>query len=278
MVLSPSDSTNKMKFGIVVAKDIQKAKDLSQKVEKFLRAGGHEISRTDLQGCQLVITLGGDGTLIHAACEYIELNVPFVGINVGTLGFLTAAEAGDWKEALTKITKGKYFVSERMTLEAEVIEKGKTEKGNFRAVNEMVVKGMYRVIDLDINVDDQKFLSISGDGVIVATQTGSTAYSLSSGGPIVDPEVDCFLMTPINAHGLPIPSVVISPEDVVAIGIAGGEDVSLIVDGQEHTKVLKGQTIRVLRGKYRVKFAYFDKHYFLKALNAKFGLASRLVG
>ena len=134
---------------------------------------------------------------------------------------------------------------------------------------------MYRVVDLDIHVDGQKFLSIVGDGVIIATQTGSTAYSLSAGGPIVDPAVDCFLITPINAVGLPIPSIALSGNDVLDIKIKDGDDISLVVDGQEHMKISQSQSIKVERGKYRVKLVYLDKHHFLKALNAKFGLALR---
>ena len=244
-----------------------------------MESKGHTVSTERLVGSEVILTIGGDGTLIHAACEHIELNVPFFGLNAGTLGFLTAVEASDWKPSVEKIIKGEYFVSERITLEAE-LETGnwKLETGNnYRAVNEIVIKGMYRVIDLEIVVNDQKFLNISGDGVIISTQTGSTAYSLSAGGPIVDPEVDCLLITPVNAVGLPIPSVVLSPEDKLEIKVLDGDDISLIVDGQKHTKVLKSQRVKVSRGKYRVKFGYFDKHHFLKSLNAKFGLGGRRI-
>lgn len=280
-----------MKFGIVAAEDNRKAKELGQEIAKYLKGKNREVLEEKLHGAEVVLVLGGDGTLIHKACENVELNVPFVGINLGTLGFLTSAEPDDWKEAVEKLAKGEYFVSERMTLEARIVTSyqrpetsgRKSLKTNdrqlettFRALNEVVVKGIYRVVDLDILVNEQKFISISGDGVIVSTQTGSTAYSLSAGGPIVDPEVDCFLITPINAHGLPIPSIALSPEDMVDVVVTSGDDVSLVIDGQEHTKVGEGQRVRVSKGKYRVKFAYFDKHHFLKALNAKFGLASRL--
>ena len=277
-----------MRFGIITAKDNKKAQEISEKIEKYIDGKKHEVV-SDLARCGLVLTLGGDGTLIHAASEYADLGIPFFGINVGTLGFLTAVEVDEWQRAVDKIIEGKYFVSERMTLEASIesdskfqiplrLRSGSSTNSKFRALNEIVVKGMYRVVDLDIHVDSQKFLSIVGDGVIIATQTGSTAYSLSAGGPIVDPEIDCFLVTPVNAHGLPIPSVALSPNNTVEIKIKEGDDVSLIIDGQEHTKVSMGQVIRVSKGKHRVKFAYFDKHHFLKALNAKFGLASRLVG
>ncbi len=268
-----------MKFGIISSKDIKKAQELSQKVKVFLGEKNQEVV-DDLSQAEMIVTLGGDGTLLHSACEHIGFGVPFVGINVGTLGFLTAAEADEWQEAMGKIIDGKYFVSERMTIEASIEANSKLQIPNskFRALNEIVVKGMYRVVNLEIRVNGQKFLNTSGDGVIVATQTGSTAYSLSAGGPIVDPEVDSLLITPVNAHGLPIPSVVLSPNDEILIKVVEGNDVSLIIDGQEHEEVKMGDEIIILRGKHRVKLAYLEKDQFLKSLNAKFGLASRLAG
>ena len=134
------------------------------------------------------------------------------------------------------------------------------------------------MIELEIRINGERLLKISGDGVIISTQTGSTAYSLSSGGPIVDPGLDCLLMTPINPIGLPIPSVVISPNDEVLVKLVKGDDVSLIIDGQEHTKLKKGEIVKFTKGKFNVKFGYFDKHHFLKSLNAKFGLSGRVVG
>ena len=260
-----------MKLGIISAKDNRKAEELSQKISNYLKEKGHEIlSGSELKGSEAIFVVGGDGTLLHSACANVELDVPFIGINRGTLGFLTAVEGGDWQKIVEKVLSGNLAVSEGMTIEAELNGK------NYRAINEIVVKSAYRVVKLEIIVNDQKFLSISGDGVIVSTQMGSTAYSLSSGGPIVDHEIDSMLITPISAHGLPIPSVVISPKDRVTIKILEGNDVSLVIDGQDHTKVEKGQNIRVSQGKYRVKFGYLDKHHFLKALNVKFGLASRL--
>jgi len=260
-----------MKFGIVVAKDSKKAEELAAKVKDYIAVKGQRVEKEPSKA-DFVITLGGDGTLIHAACEYADSKAKFVGVNVGTLGFLTAVEGGGWQGAVDKLVKGDFVISERMTLEVS-LEKS---ENIYRAVNEIVVKGMYRVVNLELYVNGQKFLTCTGDGVIVATQTGSTAYSLSAGGPIVDPGLDCLVITPVNAHGLQIPSVVLSPDDQIKIKLVAGEDVSLIIDGQDHTKVTEGQRVRVKRGKYRVKFGYFDKRHFLKALNAKFGLSGRL--
>ncbi len=260
-----------MKLGIVYKTESKKAEVLFSQIKDYLKIKGHElVGEKRLKEAKYILSLGGDGTLIHMSCEFASIGVPFVGINTGNLGFLTAIEAENWQEAVDKILADEVFISKRIILDAKV---GKDE---FRAINEVVIKSLYRVVELEVKVNDEEFLKITGDGVIISSQTGSTAYSLSAGGPIVDPDLDCLLITPINPIGLPIPSVVISPEDVVQVGIKKGEDISLVIDGQEHTKLTAEQIVSVSRGKYNVSFGYFDKHQFLKSLNAKFGLASRL--
>ncbi len=262
-----------MKIGIVWKEDNNKAKDCAKQASDYIKAKEHQVLGEDaLEGADYIITFGGDGTLIHKACEHVVYNAPFIGINTGNLGFLTAAEADRWKEAIDNILAGKVIVSERMSLQAKVGDKV------YRAVNEVAIKGLYRIVDLKINIKGQDFLNILGDGVIVAGQTGSTAYSLSAGGPIVDPGLDCFLLTPINPIGLPIPSVILSSLDTIAIGIEKGENVSLTIDGQEHTKLESGSIVEVKKGKENIKFGYFDQNHFLKALHAKFGLGNRAKG
>ena len=145
----------------------------------------------------------------------------------------------------------------------------------FRAINEAAVKSYFRMSELEILIDDGRFLKVLGDGVIIATQTGSTAYSLSAGGPIVDSGLDSLLVTPINPIGLPIPSVVLSPQKKISIKVIKGNDVSLIIDGQEHIKITQDQSVKVGMGRYKVKFGYFDKDHLFRALNAKFGLEGR---
>lgn len=260
-----------MKFGLIIAKDNKKAQTLGNLAQNYLKQKSQQILAQDsFKEADVILVFGGDGTLIHTACQYAPLNVPLLGINVGTLGFLTAREDIHWQMAIDEILGGKHFISERMTIEASF------DDNEFRAVNEVVVKGAYRVVDLEIDISGRRFLEIVGDGVIISTQTGSTAYSLSAGGPIVDPNLDCLLLTPINSIGLPIPSVVLSPDDTVDIKVIKGEDISFIADGHEHVKVTKGQAVKVIRGKHRAKFVYFDQHQFVKSLEAKFGLKSRM--
>ena len=261
-----------MKFGIVVKKGHRKGEELISKVRPYLNSKGHEVlDEKDFKDADYILTFGGDGTLIHAACNYIELGIPLVGINTGNLGFLTAQDADKWQEAIKNLISAKVFLSERITIEAQV----SGSKEVFRAINEAAVKSYYRMSELEILIDDGRFLRVLGDGVIVATQTGSTAYSLSAGGPIVDSGLDSLLVTPINPIGLPIPSVVLSPQKKISIKVIKGNDVSLIIDGQEHIKITQDQSVKVGMGRYKVKFGYFDKDHLFRALNAKFGLEGR---
>jgi len=259
-----------MKIGLVHNVGNQKAEKLVGDIEKYVAGAGGETVVGELAGCDFILSLGGDGTLIHAVSKNMEQGIPVMGINTGTLGFLTAVEAQDWKIAVDAVLGGSIFISQRLTLEISVgVEK-------FRAVNEAVIKGLYRVIELEVAVGGAEFLKVFGDGIMVATQTGSTAYSLSSGGPIVDPALDAILVTPVNPIGLPIPSVVLSPDKVVEIELMKGDGVTLIIDGQEHTKVAVGTKITVSRGRSTARLAYLDEGQFLGALNMKFGLAKRV--
>ena len=261
-----------MKFGIVVKKGHKRGEVLISKVRPYLESKGHEVlAEKDFKSADYILTFGGDGTLIHTACEHIELGVPLVGINTGNLGFLTAQDADKWQEAIKNLISGKVFLSERITIEAQI----SGSKEIFRAINEAAVKSYFRMSELEILIDDGRFLKVLGDGVIVATQTGSTAYSLSSGGPIVDSGLDSLLVTPINPIGLPIPSVVLTPQKKISVKVVKGDDVSLIIDGQEHTKLKQGDEVALRQGRFKVKFVYFDKSHLFSALNAKFGLEGR---
>ena len=279
-----------VKFGIVYKSADQETKKVAEKAALYLKFKGHNVFvEKDLKNADFILTFGGDGTLIHEACEYADFGVPFVGINTGRLGFLCAIDSKDWKRAIDNLAGGKYFVSERITIEASIEpetsnplrsspEASQKPEIEYRAINECAIKSAYRVVELEIKVNGENFAKIAGDGVIVATQTGSTAYSLSAGGPIVDPDLDSILITPVNPIGLPIPSAVFSPDDVVEVKLTKGDDVSLVLDGQEHTKIKEGEKVKVKSGKYKIKFIYFDKNHFMKSLNAKFGLSSRSGG
>src|SRR3990167_7317168 len=159
-----------MKFGIVVKKGHKRGEELVSKARPYLKSKGHEVlDEKDFKDADYILTFGGDGTLIHAACDYIELGIPLVGIITGNLGFLTAQDADRWQDAIKNLVSGKVFLSERITIEAQV----SGSKEIFRAINEAAVKSYFRMSELEILIDDGRFLKVLGDGVIVATQTGS---------------------------------------------------------------------------------------------------------
>src|SRR3990167_2914023 len=171
-----------MKFGIVVKKGHRKGEELISKVRPYLESKGHEVlEEKDFKRADYILTFGGDGTLIHTACEYIELGIPLVGINTGNLGFLTAQDADRWQDAIKNLVSGKVFLSERITIEAQVQPEtrnssslslraeGQKPETIYRAINEAAVKSYFRMSEVEILIDDGRFLKVLGDGVIIAT-------------------------------------------------------------------------------------------------------------
>src|SRR3989344_5060295 len=203
-----------MKFGVVYKLGNEKAHEVAEKAKSYLAKNGHEVFGEDkIEKSQMILTFGGDGTLMHKASQFAHVGAPFIGINTGNLGFLTAIEAEDLDKVVDLAVSGKLYLSKRITLEVMV----QNANGKHVVVNDAVIKGQFRVVELNLKTNGQEFLKILGDGVIVATETGSTAYSLSSGGPIVDPDIDAILVTPINPIGLPIPSFVLPADYDISI-------------------------------------------------------------
>lgn len=198
-------------------------------------------------GMDLVISVGGDGTLLRAALVASRGDVPVLGVNVGRLGFLTEADPTDAAEALDDFVAGRLAVDERMALEAEA--EGTAWHEPQWALNEvMVEKGArHRVISLAVRVGDEHVTTFSGDGVIVATPTGSTAYSFSSRGPIVEPAAECLVITPVAPHMVFDRSLVIPPGEQVAITVEGEEPGLLAADGRRSLELPVGSTVRIRR-------------------------------
>ncbi len=169
---------------------------------------------------ELVVSLGGDGTILKSAHLLGYVEAPILGINFGRLGFMTGVDAGSIREAVTSALAGEAKVERRATLEAAVTMEGR-EVGKYRALNEVFVgkRALSRVVEISYAVNGVKIGSFSCDGVIVATATGSTAYALSAGGPIIAPSVSCGLVMPVAPHALGSRAMVIGPNDVVEISL-----------------------------------------------------------
>lgn len=182
----------------------------------------------------MVMVLGGDGTFLSVARRYSEAKIPFLGINLGRLGFLTEVEVADLEQSLDKLARGQYYIDRRNMLSVSVLRRDEVVEQTF-ALNEVTVaKGpLARIIKLDVAVDEQSVGRYYGDGLIVSTPTGSTGYSLSAGGPIMAPNVRAMVMTPICPHTLHARPVVVGLDArcVVEVG-SSQQEIVLTVDGQ----------------------------------------------
>ncbi|HET7483047.1 MAG TPA: NAD(+)/NADH kinase, partial [Actinomycetota bacterium] len=165
----------------------------------------------------IVISLGGDGTVLRAAREAHAFDAPLLAVNLGTLGYLTEVDAGNERRALERISAGDYEIEERMMLECAAPDDGRTLLG----LNEVLVErsDRYRLVRLDVRISGERLATFNADGVIVATPTGSTAYALSAGGPIVSPRAECVLVVPVSPHMFFSRPFVVSPDDVVEITV-----------------------------------------------------------
>ena len=230
----------------------------------------------------LVISLGGDGTLLRAARSVFGRRIPVLGVNMGSMGFLTSFSGHAVEDGLRRVLAGEYSIEERRTLEAEVRSEEGSVRGSFTVLNDVVVHkaGAAQVIRLDLWVgpedDLEEIGSFSGDGVILATPTGSTAYSLSAGGPIVVPELNCFLVTPILPHTLAVrPLVVPGGEEITVTALDRREPLFLTVDGQEGGPVGHSDRVVVRMGASRVPLVRLSDHSFFTTLRQKLSWAVR---
>lgn len=222
-----------------------------------------------------VLVLGGDGTLLQAAADLAGIDVPFLGINLGTLGFLTEVNKADIESALSSILVGDYEIEKRMMLEGHSYDKV-GEKDNARALNDIVItrKGSLQIIRFNISVNGQFLHKYHADGMIVATPTGSTGYNLSAGGPVVDPKAQLIVMSPICPHSMQHRSIVLSPEDEVTIEIETGHDevgqeVEAIFDGSHRVTLYTGDKIVIRRSEKTTGIVKLNKVSFLEILHQR---------
>ena len=220
----------------------------------------------------IIIVLGGDGTLLNVARQASCNGVPLFGINLGHLGFLTETEVGDMYASLEKLINGDYTIEKRMMLEAFIRHSNEPTK-NFIALNDIVIaKGNFsRLITYSIFINDNFVDEYSGDGIIVCSPTGSTAYSLSAGGPIVAPDVEVLLITPVCPHTLHSRSILVSNKDLVKIEIEAicKTDVILTVDGQKGVKINPGDIVTVKQSIYYANLIKLNNRSFFDVLRAK---------
>lgn len=223
---------------------------------------------------ECVIVLGGDGTLIQAARALSETGVLLFGINIGTLGYLMEVDLEQAYPSIDKLIADDYITENRMILQGEVYRNGKIIYSD-RAVNDIVLNrlGSLRIINFEIYVNDEYLITYPADGLIIATPTGSTAYNLSAGGPIVRPQTESIVMTPVCPHVLNKSSVIFGGEDILEIRLNAPktkvEERVVTFDGSEYINLITGDRIVIKKSSLSAKIARIEKHNFLQVLRSK---------
>ena len=226
------------------------------------------------EGCELLVVLGGDGTLLRGAEFARASGVPMLGVNLGRIGFLAEAERDDLDKVVDRVVTRAYEVEERMTIDVLVREDGRVAHTDW-ALNEVSVEkaARERMLEVVTEVDGRPVSSFGGDGVVCATPTGSTAYAFSAGGPVVWPEVEALLMVPISAHALFAKPLVVSPASVLAVEVQPRTPHGVLwADGRRSVDLPPGARVEVRRGAVPVRLARLHHASFTDRLVAKFAL------
>lgn len=223
----------------------------------------------------LAISLGGDGTFLRAAHLCRDHGVPVLGVNLGRLGFLAEVERDDLEEALHAVVQGAYTIEERATLHAQVDDADGAPVTTGWALNEVSIEktARQRLLLMDVHVEGTLFTKVPADALILATPTGSTAYALSAGGPIVSPRVEATLVVPVAPHTLFDRTVVAAPDEVVRVDLVADQAPALVsCDGRDPVEVAAGGTITVVGGKTPVRLVRVGRLDFTAVVRRKFGL------
>jgi len=225
-----------------------------------------------LQDAELLICFGGDGTVLHTSKAATKAGLPILGVNIGNMGYLAEADS-DALYTLHQIKNNDFFLERRMMLEVQVLRNGEMIYENI-ALNDAVVtkSAVARTVHLNVSSDEQQAIRLSGDGVIVCTPTGSTAYCMSAGGPLVEPTARCIVVTPICAHDMMSKSFVLSAERTVKILSAHSSRkiAYLSVDGGRAVRLFSGDTVRIHQSRYDTQFLRLRERSMFEIMNEKF--------
>ena len=220
----------------------------------------------------MALSIGGDGTLLGICIRLYERDIPVCGINIGTFGFLADIELPEIESKLEKIMQGQYYIEERMLVSGFVKSGEDDERFLGHAINDVVVtkSGAARMLHLGLMVDGCRVMDYKADGLIVSTATGSTAYSLSAGGPLINPKIKVLLLTPICPHTFNARPMVIDENDEVKINVAAfHQDIIVTFDGQETFKIKPGDTVIVRKAPLPAKIVKFDDKNYYQTIRTK---------
>lgn len=240
--------------------------EIQRNVAAWLEQRGIGVSEDDPD---LVVSLGGDGTMLRAAQVAHAADAPLLGVNLGTVGYLTEVDAGDELPALEKIIDGSFALEERMMLRCE------SDGSTYVGLNEVLVEraSRHRLVRLNVRIGGEALAGFYADGVLVATPTGSTAYALSAGGPIVSPRAQCLVLVPVSAHTMAARPFVLAPDEIVEIEVAPeGEPASFALDGAIGGELQPGAKVVVRRHFRPLMLVRLAGPGFIARLRSKLGL------
>ena len=256
------------KIGLVV-KDDSRARALAETVRKYLVSRGVEVSidmeetgecHIDKMDVELFVVLGGDGTILKTAAKARNKEIPILGVNFGTTGFLTQIEPDRWKEILDHVLSGEFVLEERAKLEVRAAEKIGSALNEVALVSATPVE----ILHMELWVDGEKVQDMKADGVIVSTPTGSTAYSRSCGGPVIDPRVECFVITSICPFLDGIKSLVVPQTSTIEVKLRGKSSGLVVVDGEMKMPLPLGQSAFFRLSKERARFVKTEYGFYSK--------------
>ena len=227
--------------------------------------------QTELRSADALICFGGDGTILHSSKLAMRRGIPILGVNIGTVGFMAELESGEMR-LLAKLATDDYQIDERMTIYVRLIHEGRTIYRDTALNDAVITKGaVARVIQTAVFLDGVEAMNFNGDGLITATPTGSTAYSMSAGGPIVEPQADNIILTPICAHNLQPRSLIASPQRKVEIqvGRINRRNAFLSVDGGKAVRVYTGDRILLEMGNQKTMLLKLKNTTFFDIVKSK---------
>jgi NAD+ kinase len=229
-----------------------------------------------VDGLDFAVSIGGDGTMLRTIDLVSKGGVPVLGVNAGHLGYLTQVEPEQLEGALARVLEGRFHVDERMMLELTVESEGPAH-GRWWALNEAVLEksGGSHMVGLVLEINHQQFTTYLADGVIVATPTGSTAYSFSARGPIASPRLRCILLTPVSPHMLFDRTLVLDASETARFTVQEGRAVGLTIDGRDVGELVAGDTVDCTGASLLAKLIELVPRDFHQVVKAKFGLADR---
>ena len=225
----------------------------------------------ELKDADLLICFGGDGTILHASKAATRLGIPVLGVNIGTMGFMAELESGEMKE-LARLATDEYTIDERMMLHVKVIHEGQVVLEDDALNDAVITKGaVARTIQLGVKCDGTDMMAFGGDGVVISTPTGSTAYSMSAGGPIVEPTAQNIIITPICAHDMLTKTVVTSAQRkiTVDVGRIGRKNAFLSVDGGRALRLYTGDQVIITNSKFVTKLVHLSDRSFFDIVKNK---------